>query len=140
MRTRRQQQFLLRLLTVASFIFGLGTLLSNGPATFAPQAVRDGMGDIPYWLFPFDAGMGILYMVAAYGFGTGRPWGIRLVWVIAVLHSFSATAVWLGPLLGTPVSGTTLTLVLLRECYWVLVGLFLYKSGAGDRKAGAAGG
>lgn len=121
--------FLRRLLVFMVAMFGVGTLFSNGTMAFlATPEGRAQIGPIPYPMFLFDFLMGWLYLAEAYGIGWRRRWAHVFAWTLAVLHSFAASGLWLWYLSGHPVRGSALVLVLAREGFWVLIGLYLWRS------------
>jgi hypothetical protein len=124
---RATARFLLRLAAGMAFFFGLGTVITNGLALLATEQARAELGAIPYPLFWFDFAMGWFYLGAGWGIGFRRAWAHPLTWSLAVLHSLSASGVWLWYFAGHPVAQGTLLMVLLREGFWVMIGLYLWR-------------
>ena len=124
---------MLLLLATATGLFGLVTMTSNGMALLAKPEYRATLGDIPYRVFWFDLWAGALYVVTAWGFGMRFRWGLYAAWLLAVLHAGGATVLWLLHFTGTSIEMGTLITSLLREGYWVLVGLYLAHLWAPDQ-------
>ncbi len=122
-------RFLRRLVVAMVLFFGLGTVLTNGLPLLATPEARAELGDIPYALFWFDFLVGWLYLGQGVAVALRRRGAMPFAWALAVLHSFSATAVWLWFFAGHPVEHGTLGMVLMREGFWVCIGLYLWRAG-----------
>jgi len=131
-------RFYRRLIAGMSALFGAGTLFFNTVALLAPPEVRH-PGD-PVALLAFDAAMGVLYLAIAWGVGWDRDWAVRWVWIVATLHAVSASAAAFGYVGEMGVSGIALTGALVREGFWVLIGLYLSRRASGTGKPSAMGG
>ena len=123
----RVASFLRSIMAILALFFALGTLFNNGVALLATDEALKTLGDIPTPLFWFDFLMGWGYLFGAIAMFRKKRWAMALAWTLAVLHSFSASAVWLWFLTGHPVDQGVLVMVLLREGFWVSVGGLLWK-------------
>ena len=125
---RERARFLRRLVVGMVVFFGLGTIVSNGLSLLATDTARQELGAIPYPLFWFELAMGVLYLAESVGIGLRKRCAVGGAWGIAVVHALSASALWLWYLAGNPVASGTLMVELAREGFWVLVGLYLWRS------------
>lgn len=124
---RERARFLRRLVVGMVVFFGLGTIASNTLSLLATDAARAEMGAIPYPLFWFELAMGWLYLGQGIGIGLRKRWAMPGAWGLAVVHALSAAALWLWYFAGHPVAQGTLVMELLREGFWVLMGLYLWQ-------------
>jgi hypothetical protein len=125
---REALRFLRVLVAGAVLVFGMGTAGSNLLPLLASEAARAGLGAIPYPLFWFHLGMGCLYLAAGMGIGRQRRWAPPMAWALAALHALSASVLWLWFFAGHPVEPRVLIMELLREGFWVLIGLYLWRA------------
>lgn len=132
---RPAEAFLRRLTAGVVALFGLGTVLSNGAMLFlvTPEG-RAQVGPIPLPLLWFDFLAGWAYLAATWGIALRRPWVLPLAWALAIAHALAASGVWLWFFAGHPVNGSTLGLVLAREAFWVLIGLYLLREPPAARR------
>ncbi len=115
--------------TIAAF--GLVTVNLNGLLPLLATAeARAELGAIPYPVFWFLFLMGWAYLAAAWGLGRRRRWALELSWTLAVLHALSATVLWLMFFAGSPVEQGLRIMELVREGFWVCIGLYLWQARA----------
>ncbi len=126
--TRARARFLRRLVVGMAVFFGLGTLVRNGLPLLATDAARAELGPIPYPLFGFEFVMGWLYLAEGAAIGLGWRWAQAGAWALALLHSGSASVLWLWHFAGHAVAGEALLTELLREGFWVLIALYLWRA------------
>ena len=124
---RAGARFLRRLVVGMALFFGLGTLVRNGAPLLATAAARAELGAIPYPLFWFEFVMGWLYLAEGTAIGLRWRWAHPGAWALAVVHSGSASVLWLWHFAGHPVAGEALLTELLREGFWVLIALYLWR-------------
>ncbi|HKI97516.1 MAG TPA: hypothetical protein VKB51_03475 [bacterium] len=124
----RRRAFFLRRLTAAMVVlFGLGTVITNGLPLLATDAARAELGHIPYPLFWFEFAMGWLYLSEGVAIAWRARWALPFAWLLAVIHSGSASGLWLWYLAGHQVEVRTLVMELFREGFWVLIALYLWR-------------
>jgi hypothetical protein len=127
---RQRALFLRRVTAAMAALFGLGTVITNGLPLIATEAARATLGRIPYPLYWFEFAMGWLYLGESAGIAWRARWAPPLAWTLAVIHSGSASVLWLWYFAGHPVELRTLVMELLREGFWVLIALYLWRGAA----------
>jgi hypothetical protein len=123
---RERSRFLRRLVVGMVVFFGLGTIVSNVLSLLATESARASLGPIPYPLFWFELALGWAYLGLGFGIAWRKRWALRGAWGVAVVHAVSATLLWLWYFAGHPIARATLVMELLREGFWVLMGLYLW--------------
>lgn len=107
--------------------FGLGTLVTNLLPLLATDEARAELGHIPYALFWYLTLMALGYLATGLMIALRRAGALDMAWSLAILHSVSASLLWMWFFWGNPVEQATLIMELLREGFWVLIGIYLWK-------------